>query len=63
MPKYGLCDNCQEPSILGHMDCENLDLCPECACELFRFPKERATEVRKNLLEQYEREKQNVNKA
>jgi len=63
MPKYGLCDNCQEPSILGYVECSKLWLCPECACAYFNVPSDRAESIKQDLKERYEREKQDVNKA
>jgi len=57
MAKYGLCDRCKEPSILGQVPCEEDKpwLCPECACEFFNLPIERAEDVKKSLLEQLEK--------
>jgi hypothetical protein len=59
MPKYGICDRCKEPSILGEVACTNSKpwMCPQCACEYFGFPIEKAKEVKQTLLEQYAKEK------
>jgi hypothetical protein len=60
MPKYGICDRCGEPSILGKIECvdEKPWMCPQCACEFFGFPPEKAKDVKQTLLEQYEKQKQ-----
>ena len=64
MSRYGLCDVCKEPSILGQVaGAEGKPwLCPDCACALFRLPHERVREVKITLLEQYEKEKAETKK-
>lgn len=59
MPKYSLCDRCGEPSILGQVNCveEKPWMCPKCACEFFSLPIERASDVKKTLLEKYNEKK------
>jgi Zn finger protein HypA/HybF involved in hydrogenase expression len=63
MPKYGLCDRCGEPSILGEVVYvkEKPWICPQCACEYFGFSSGKAADVKQTLLEQYEREKNKFN--
>lgn len=63
MAKYGICNRCKEPSILGHVPCINDGtcwLCPDCACEWFNLPKERAIEVKKTLINNYEQHKKRI---
>ncbi len=65
MAKYGICDRCKEPSILGEVTCieEKPWMCPTCACEFFDIPLERVRDVKITLLEQYKREQAMITKG